>query len=96
MSTCSDPTTVPRYRLSLVRETESPYTRDLLDHSDAVANWLWREVYHDVAQETMSAVFVDCRNRLVGYQVSSRSTRLHWKTRLANLRSEFFRFPPEK
>ncbi len=70
MSTPSDPTTVPPYRLSLVREAESPYTRDLLDNPDAVANWLWREVYHDVAQETMSAVFVDVRNRLVGYQVA--------------------------
>ncbi len=70
MSTCPDPTTVPRYRLSLVREAESPYGRDLLNRPDAVAGWLWREIYHDAAQEKMSAVFVDVGNRLIGYQVA--------------------------
>ena len=71
MSACEDPTTVPRYRLSLVREAESPYVRgDLLDRPDAVAAWLWREIYHDAAQEKMSAVFLDVRNRLIAYQVA--------------------------
>ncbi len=70
MSTSPDPTTVPRYRLSLIREAESPYTRDLLDRPDAVAGWLWREIYHDAAQEKMSAVFTDVRHRLIGYQVA--------------------------
>ena len=70
MSTCSDPTTIPRYRLSLVREAESPYSRDLLDRPESVASWLWTEIYSDAAQEKMSAVFVDVRNRIIGYQVA--------------------------
>ena len=71
MSTSQKPTTlVPRYRLSLVREAESPYTRDLLDRPDAIVDWLWREIYHDAAQEKMSAVFLDVRYRLIGYQVA--------------------------
>ena len=72
MSTGEKYTTVPRYRLSLVREAESPYGQrgDLLDRPDAVAHWLWREIYHDAAQEKMSAVFLDVGNRLIGYQVA--------------------------
>ena len=70
MSTCPDPSTVPRFRLSLVREAESTYRSDLLDRPESVAAWLWQEIYHDAPQEQMSAVFVDVRNRLIGYQVA--------------------------
>ncbi len=71
MSTSPKTTTrIPRYRLSLVREAESPYSRDLLDRPDAVVEWLWQTIYHDAAQEQMSAVFLDTRNRLIGYQVA--------------------------
>ena len=70
MPTCPKSTPVPRYRLSLVREAESTYRHDLLDRPESVAAWLWQEIYHDAAQEQMSAVFVDVRNRLIGYQVA--------------------------
>ena len=70
MPTCPKSTSVPRFRLSLVREAESPYRGDLLDQPEAVAAWLWREIYHDAAQEQMSALFVDVRNRFIGYQVA--------------------------
>ena len=63
-------TFVPRYRLSLVREAEAPYRRDLLDRPDAVAAWLWREIFHDAAQEKIAAIYIDVRHRLIGYQVA--------------------------
>ncbi|MCP3963407.1 MAG: JAB domain-containing protein [bacterium] len=70
MPTCPKSTSVPRYRLSLVREAEATYARDLLDRPEAVAEWFWREIFHDAPQEQMAAAFTDVRNRLIGYQVA--------------------------
>ena len=70
MSTYPKSIRIPRFRLSLVREAETNYERDLLDRPATVAEWLWRELYHDAAQETVSALFTDVRHRLIGFQVA--------------------------
>ncbi len=63
--------TIPRHRLSLIRESESPHMPgDWVGEPEAVAAWLWREIYHDAPQEKMSAVYLDVRNRVISYQVA--------------------------
>lgn len=62
---------LPRYRLSLVRESESSYHVDPpAMKPEAAVKLLWREVFEDAAQEMMVAMFLDCRQRVIGLQVA--------------------------
>jgi DNA repair protein RadC len=71
MKACPKCITVPRFRLSLVCESESPYGgAPLSDNPAAAVELLWRDVYSDAAQEKMAAVFLDVRNRVIGVQVA--------------------------
>lgn len=67
--------TVPRWRLSLIREADSEYTTDddkapRLHSPGTTAAWLWSHVYHDAASEMMSALYLDSRLRVIGYTVA--------------------------
>ena len=71
MTACRYSSTVPRFRLSLVREPESPYAGGpLADGPAEAAALLWRDVFHDAPQEKMAALFLDVRNRVIGLQVA--------------------------
>ena len=65
---------VSRYRLSLVREATTPYDQvpdpEPLNHCEALADFLWREIYHDAPQEMLAGLFLDARHRLIGYRVA--------------------------
>jgi DNA repair protein RadC len=59
-----------RYRLSLVREAAAEYGEPVaMERPESVARWLWETVYHDAPQEMLTAVYLDARNRLIGYSV---------------------------
>ena len=67
----SDPImkTVTRYRIALVREEETTYGDLSLTRPDAVAQFLNR-VLTDRPQEHMIAVYLDTRNRLIGWTIA--------------------------
>lgn len=59
-----------RYRLSLVRENETEYGEPVaMDRPAAVVRWLWERIYHDAPAEQLVALYLDQRNRLIGYSV---------------------------
>ena len=70
-NTTSDPTveTVTRYRVALVKEEDTAYGDLSLTHPDAVAQFLNR-VLADRPQEHMTAVYLDTRNRLIGWTIA--------------------------
>lgn len=61
--------TITRYRLALVQEDESPYGDLSLSHPAAVADFLQKEL-RDRPQEHMVAVYLDTRNRLIGWTIA--------------------------
>jgi len=70
-NTASDPSveTVTRYRVALVKEEDTAYGDLSLAHPDAVAQFLNR-VLADRPQEHMTAVYLDTRNRLIGWTIA--------------------------
>jgi len=61
--------TVTRYRLALVREDETPYGDLSLSNPAAVARFV-NEVLADRPQEHMIAVYLNTRNRLIGWTIA--------------------------
>jgi len=69
--TTSDPTveTVTRYRIALVKEEETPYGDVSLTSPGDVAEFLNR-LLADRPQEHMIAIYLDTRNRLIGWTIA--------------------------
>lgn len=63
------PQTITRYRVALVQEKEHPYGDLSLSHPAAVAKFLQGELA-DRPQEHMVAVYLDTRNRLIGWTIA--------------------------
>ncbi len=70
-STTSDPPleTVARYRIALVKEEDAPYGDVSLTNPGDVAEFLNR-VLADRPQEHMIAIYLDSRNRLIGWTIA--------------------------
>lgn len=64
------PTTVARYRLELIREADTEYDPEThLSHPSTAASFLQAQI-GSRPQEHMAAVYLDTRNRLVGWTIA--------------------------
>jgi DNA repair protein RadC len=65
----ADLETITRYRVALVQEEQSPYGDLSLSNPSEVAKFLGR-ILNDRPQEHMVAVYLDTRNRLIGWTIA--------------------------
>lgn len=62
---------VPRYRLSLVRETTDEYdTQAPLSDPAQLAAWLWERIFSSEPRECLVVVYFDARSRVIGWTVA--------------------------
>lgn len=69
-----EPHTVSRFRLALVREEAAVYDAsgdpENLSNPDRIAAVLWERIFEAEPRECMVAVYLDIRNRLIGWTVA--------------------------
>ncbi len=63
--------TVARYRLRLIKEEPEPVSEpETLSRPAEVAAFLWNRIFDGLDREAMCAVYVDNRNRVIGWTVA--------------------------
>ncbi len=81
----SEPYTVARYRLQLVCESQVPYDAEHRCIGPfEIAEFLW-PIVGGYAQEIMGAVFLDVKNRAIGYTIAYIGTLSHIKVETRGL-----------